>query len=326
MRIAVTGITGFIGRNFLKTIIDDENEYVCLVRKESNVADLKKARNITYRTVAFNEGDLAVALVDTDVVIHMIGQMGGYGVPLSRYEDTNCKLTQGMVQACISAGVKQLIYISTPGVQGFGKRLCLESAPYAPRNAYEQTKVRAEQIIIGGLAATGVKYTILRPDFVYGPWDTRRVRMYKNIRSKKFVLTTSGSSYLHPTYVMDVVQGIKRAICNTNAYDEIFNISAESDITAKEYLDTIAAYFNVPLIHVNVGYHVSVVLASIIELFCNTVLRRDGVVSKNKIDFLALDHSTSNEKASKLLGYHARFTFREGFEETMKWCEENGLI
>lgn len=326
MQVAVTGITGFIGRNMLDTIINDGNRYICLVRPESNIANLKKPDNVLFKAVNFNTDELYTLLDNVDVVIHMIGQMGGYGTSVNSFRETNCKLTERMVKACISANVKQFIYLSTPGVQGFGKRLCKESEPYAPRNMYEQTKMEAEQIVIKGLTPSSVKYTIIRPDFVYGPEDVRRIKMYTNIRDKKFVLTTAGKSFLHPTYVMDVIQGINKTIGNEHAYNEIFNISADQDITSKEYLKTIADYFDVPLIHINIGYGLSVFLVNIIEKFCNLFLKRESFVTKNKIDFLALDHSTSNLKAQTLLDYHANFSFKEGFHETMRWCKENALI
>lgn len=326
MRIIVTGITGFIGKNLLKTIAGNENQYICLVRKESNLAGLVKAENIEYRVTSFNQDELIGNFKDADVVIHMIGQMGAYGVPYERFEKVNCSLTKEVVNACIAANVQQLVYVSTPGVQGFGKRLCNEEEPYAPRNPYEQTKVIAEQAVIDGLSKTTVKYTILRPDFVYGPEDTRRIKMYKNIRDRKFVLTTSGKSHLCPTYVLDVAQGINKSIGNPAAYNGIFNLSSETDITVQEYLDVIAGYFGTKILRFNIGYKLSIFFASIIETFYDRVLKKDAFVSKNKIDFLAMDHSTSCEKAKNLLGYHAEYSFKYGFAETMKWCKENQLL
>ena len=150
--------------------------------------------------------------------------------------------------------------------------------------------------------------------------------MYRNIAQHKFVLTTSGSSYLSPTYVTDVVRGIIKAIGNEKAYNEIFNLSADTDLTVQEYLDTIAEYFHTGIIKINIGYRLSVFLAGIIEGFCNHVLKRDGFVSKSKIDFLAVDHSTSSKKAQELMGFHADHDFAAGFEKTMKWCREKGFI
>lgn len=326
MKVAVTGITGFIGKNLFHKIVDDDNKYLCLVRETSKTAGLGKAENIEFRVVNFEHANLTVQLKGIDVVIHMIGQMGGYGVPAEDYMRINCNLTKNMIDACKDAKVKQFIYFSTPGVQGFGKRLCCEEEPYAPRNLYERTKAEAEKIIIQNLSGTGVNYTIIRPDFVYGPGDVRRIKMYRNIRSHRFVLTTSGKSYLHPTYVMDVVQGVIKTIGNPCAYNEIFNLSAERDISVKEYLDTIAEYFGTKIIHVNIGYYASIYLAGAVDKLYKVLLKREGFVSKNKIDFLSLDHSTSHEKASKLLGYHPQYSFKEGLAETMKWCKTKKLI
>lgn len=325
MKIILTGATGFIGLNFLSNA-DNEHEYICLIRKSSNYNKIPKRSNFIVKKIEFTLAELTENLAGADVVIHMIGQMGGYGVPYEIFQEVNCQLTQDMLDACKTAGVKQFIYLSTPGVQGFGKRLCTEEVPYAPRNSYEETKVQAEQLIKKSLSQSKVHYTIIRPDFVYGPGDYRRIKIYKNIRDKKFVLTTSGKSYLHPTYVIDVIQGIVKAIDNPNAYNEIFNISAKEDLAVQDYLATMADYFHVPLIKINIGYHLSIFCASIIEKICNVLLKKDAFVSKNKIDFLALDHSTSNEKAQRMLGYESEYDFKKGFALTMTWCKENNLM
>lgn len=326
MKIIVTGATGFIGKNFLSTVKNDGNYYLCLIREESKIDDIEHFSNIEFKRIKFVQDELEEVMYGANVVIHMVGQMGGYGVTKEQFENANCKLTNDILQACIVTKIKQLIYLSTPGVQGFGKRLCVESEPYAPRNLYEKTKVESERMIINTLTGTEVKYTILRPDFVYGPGDYRRIRMYKNIRDKKFVLTVSGKAYLNPTYVMDVVQGIKCSVGNIKGYDEIFNISSQYDITVKEYLNVIAGSFSVPLIKINIGHKLSVLCALVIEKVYRIFLKKEGFVTKNQIDFLAMDHSTSSEKAQKILNYKPEYDFKQGFELTMKWCKKNRLL
>ena len=326
MKIAVTGSTGFIGTNFLQEIVkDDKNEYICLVRKESSRDKIPQSDNITVKEITFNTEGLKEAFAGMDVVINMVGQMGGHNVSEEDFKKANCVLTQDIIDACISNKVKQLIHLSTPGVQGFGHRLCEETVPYAPRNLYEETKVDAEQRIIESLKNTEVHYTIIRPDYVYGPGDLRRVKMYKSIRDKKFVLTTSGKSYVHPTHVKDVAQGIIISINNPNAYNEIFNISAENDITVKDYLNTIAGFFNVKVVQINIGYGLSVFCAGILA-FLFKLIKKEPFVNKNRIDFLAIDHSTSIRKAKRLLNYKPEYDFKKGFENTMEWYYENNII
>lgn len=328
MKLVITGANGFIGSWLCKSLIgQDDYEIYAVVRRGSDSSALPSNRNLFLTEIDYGKDEeLYQALYGKDIVIHLIGQMGKYGVPDVLFENTNVKLTREILTMSEKAGIKQFIFCSTPGVQGFGNRLANEEDPYAPRNIYEKTKVEAEEYIMDFCKASRIEYTIIRPDFVYGPGDVRRVKMYRNIKDKKFILTTNGKSYLHPTYITDVVQGFMKAIGNPNSYHQIFNISAGVDITSEEYLTIIAENVRSHLIHINIGYTLSCFAASFIEFIFAHIFHREAFVTKNKIDFLAVDHSTSNKKAKKLLGYEPQISVKEGMSITIKWCEENHLI
>lgn len=327
MKILVTGATGFIGQWLVSELIEQQkHEIVALVRKESDVNKLKDQKGLSIIEVDYGNQNLSKKFKNVDVCIHLIGQMGEFGVPEEKYVDVNVNLTYKILNICEAKGVKQFIFCSTPGVQGFGNRMATEEQPYAPRNAYEKTKVMAEEEIIDFCKTSKIKYTIIRPDFVYGPGDMRRVKLYKNIKNKKFILTTSGKSFLHPTYITDVTQGFIKSIGNVNAYNEIFNISAGQDVNSLQYLKTIAECTESKLIHINIGYRISIVAASFIEGIYKSFTHREAFVTKNKIDFLALDHSTSNDKAQKLLGYIPQVDIEEGMRRTIAWCRDENLL
>lgn len=326
MTIAITGATGFIGNCLVSNLKNKSDEYVCLVRKESDTTELEKNTGIKIIRTDFSPEEITKILSEVDVLVYLIGQMGEYGVSDDVFYEVNYKLTKQFLEVCLAVKLKQFIYVSTPGVQGFGNRYAIEDLPYAPRNIYEKTKMDAEQLIIRMLKDTSVFYTIIRPDFVYGPGDYRRIKLYKNIRDHKFVLTTSGKSHVHPTYVLDVAQGILCAIDNKNAYNEVFNISADEDIEVREYLAIIGDYFHVKILKINIGYYLSIFFAGLIEFICERIFKKSAFVTKNKIDFLAIDHSTSCKKAKDKIGYAPAYSFQNGFKETMKWCEEKNLI
>ena len=48
--------------------------------------------------------------------------------------------------------------------------------------------------------------------------------------------------------------------------------------------------------------------------------------NQNKIDFLAMDHSTSCKKAQELIGYNPKYDFKLGFDKTMEWYNKNNLM
>lgn len=327
MKILVTGATGFIGQWLISELIKHgQHQIVALIRKESDIATLKNKKGLSVVEVDYEHSNLSNEFDNVDVCIHLIGQMGKFGVPEEIFTDVNVNLTHSILKICEEKGVKQFIFCSTPGVQGFGYRMAVEKQPYAPRNAYEKTKVMAEQAVIDFCKNSNIKYTIIRPDFVYGPGDIRRVKMYKNIRDKKFILTTSGKSYLHPTYITDVTQGFIKSIGNEKAYNEIFNISAKEDVTSRQYLRTIAECVGGKLIHINVGYGISIAAASLIEGIYKLFFHKEAFVTKNKIDFLALDHSTSNDKAQKLIGFVPQVDIAEGMKRTIEWCKNEKLL
>lgn len=328
MNIVITGANGFIGEWLIQDLLkqDEQHQITALLRKGSYFKNCLENTRVVVKEVDYRHSITEDVFRNQDVCIHLIGQMGAYGVSEAQYEDVNVTLTMKVLDWCEHVGVKQFIFCSTPGVQGFGHRLATETDRYAPRNSYEKTKMVAEEEIIAFCQTTKIKYTIIRPDFVYGPNDVRRVKMYRNIKNKRFIFTTNGKSYLHPTFVLDVTQGFRKAIGNSNAYNEIFNISAETDITSLQYLETIADCVQSKLIHINIGYKVSIFLAGLVQWIYTVCFKKDAFVSKNKIDFLSINHSTSNKKAKEQIGYKPQFDIAKGMQQTIEWCIKQGLL
>ena len=151
--------------------------------------------------------------------------------------------------------------------------------------------------------------------------------MYRNIARHRFALTTNGKSYLHPTYVDDVVQGFVLCLGNERAKNQIFNLAGETDITSEEYLRAVLhAGGGRVLVKINIGYRLSIMLASIIDRISKLVLKKEGFVTCSKIDFLALDHSSSINKAKNILGYSPEYSLQKGLEKTIAWCRSEGLV
>ena len=325
MNILVTGATGFIGKHLVRRLSEEGYNVKCLIRATSDISELEGLKGVDF--VRKNLiGDLENVCRNITVVIHLAAQLGAWDADKEMYVAANVKATENILKDSIKNNTEQFIFCSTPGVQGLGKRAAKEEYKYNPGGLYEQTKVFAEKSVVQICRNSAIKYTIIRPDFVYGDGDIRRVGLYRSIKSGKFILTSNGKSFIHPTYIEDVIDGLLITITNERAYNEIFNIAAEQDLHVEEYLETIARKLGVKLKRFYIPYTLSMVLAFTMEQLINKTFGKESIVTRSKIRFLSLDHSSDITKAKKVLGYKPKYNIDEGLEKTIKWFQKRRLL
>jgi nucleoside-diphosphate-sugar epimerase len=116
---------------------------------------------------------VTAAAASCDAVIHTAARAGVWG-PYADFKRANILGTQHVLMACHLAGVKKLVYTSSPSVAfaGWDQENVDESAPY-PRHHeahYPFTKAVAEQLV---LQANGpnLATVALRPHLIWGPGD-----------------------------------------------------------------------------------------------------------------------------------------------------------
>lgn len=324
MKVLVTGATGFIGKNLVERLLEEGHDVLCVTRKE--IPQGFFARNVENVVLDLQRIEaLGAHMRGVDIVIHVAAQLGHYGIPYKYFYDVNYLATVKLAKLSIKYRVKQFIFCSAPFVVGLGGRNTKEDEPYAPKDAYSETKMLAELGVIN-VCEDRIPYTILRPSYVYGKGDIRRTALYRSIKKRYFALTTNGKAYIHPTYITDIVDGFILSMCNENAYNEIFNLAAENDCTAKEYLNCIAKHVDRRLIHINIGYGLSVFVANIIDALCKKTIHKAGFVNKGRIDFFAKDHSCNINKAKEKLGYSPKVDLESGIELAISWSKENGYL
>lgn len=242
MKALVTGGTGFLGRHLVKALLDQGVSVRMFLREHSHSEDLENGRAQIVRGDITSRESLRNVAGGVDVIFHLAAQMGAWGVPSQRYAAVNIRGTANLLQEGLEAGIKQFIFASTPGVQGKGYASAREDLPYNPPYDYERTKCQAEMLCKRIGKEKGLSVTIIRPDFVYGPGDTRRLGLYRAIQRKRFFVVGNGKSLLHPTYIDDVVQGFLLVAENPVAIGETYNIGAwtrywtsEPSITTKSH-------------------------------------------------------------------------------------------
>jgi nucleoside-diphosphate-sugar epimerase len=171
MKVLVTGGGGFLGGAVVRLLKNRGDRVASFTR-----STYPWLNEIGVEQIHGDLTDIAAvenALRNCEAVIHVAAKAGVWG----RHRDyitTNVTGTRNILAACLSTGVRKLVYTSTPSVVHTGKDIegGDESLPYATHfeAGYSATKADAERAVLA--ANNGKLATVaLRPHLIWGPGD-----------------------------------------------------------------------------------------------------------------------------------------------------------
>lgn len=229
MKYFITGVTGFVGKHLALEMkrVDKEIEIIGLIRKAKDLNFFKKL-NIKLLIGNLNDKKLLIeGLKNVNSVIHLAALVSGKDKKL--FYKTNVLGTKNLVEACLSAGVKNIIFISSR----------LADSTYG-KNVYGQTKLEAEEII----KKSGLNFIILRPALIYGENDKDLTRIIKIIKRFPLIpILGDGNYYLQPVYVKDIVNTIIFILKNNIFNKKTYNLAGEP-ISYNEIVNQICKRLN----------------------------------------------------------------------------------
>ena len=193
---------------------------------------------------------------------------------------------------------KKLIYISTCCVYGNTKDLpSSEEAIPNPSEIYAEAKLAGEHIVKAYHKSYDLRYIILRIATTYGP-EMRdslapAVFLGKILSGEPISIHGSGHQTRTLTYIEDESDGIVAAI-TSQVENETFNISSEEELSVLDWIR---------------------IIGEVVKLTpqVQKVADRKGQTYREAIDA---------SKAYKMLGWKAKYTFRQGIEKTYEWMQE----
>lgn len=325
MNVLVTGGTGFLGKHLVDALLQKNINVTILVRTPEK-ADIPPHSNLRIWKGDITKPDTIVDIIkDINITYHFAAQLGEWGLPDDLFYESNVKGTKNLMDECLKTQDNRFVFISTPGVQGKGHKCAKESFPYNPPHIYEKTKCEAEKLVKTYHQSHGLDMAIVRPDFVYGPGDYRRIPLYRTIFKKRFLIIGSGQSILHPTYVDDVVQGLLAIGEHKTSLNDVFNIAGPELVSVENYIETIAKVMGVSTHRIKIPLFIGKAAAYACEKWA-TISGHAPFVSYSKIDFLTHDHGTDISKAENILGFIPKHDFKNGFQKTYDWIQQNNLL
>lgn len=326
MKIALTGASGYTGGHLLKRLLARGDSVKALVREGSVTRELKASGAELVNGVLGSAED-AKRLVDgCEAVMHVAAVYRTAGHPDAYYREINVSGTRLLLEAAAAAGVRRFVHTSTVGVHGDVKNPPGdENAPIAPSDIYQETKAEAEAMAREFGLTHALEVTIVRPGAIYGPAETRLLKVFRGIARGRYAVVGSGRPHYHLVYIDDLVDGFLLALDRPEAAGETFIIAGPRSISQDDLAREIAQATGGSVWPFHLPAWPIQRLGDVVEAIC-VPLGLEPPIHRRRVDFWVKNRSFSIEKARRVLGYAPKVDVTEGVARTARWYRENGWL
>lgn len=270
MKILLTGCCGFIGFNFVNSLvktnkkikivgIDNLNNYYSVGLKKARLKILLKSKNFTFQKMDLENLKLLNNLFKKnkfDCIFHLAAQAGvRYSIENpKKYIDSNIVGFFNIIELARKTNIKKIFYASSSSVYGDSKKFPLnEKTIINPKNTYGLTKKFNEELAEVYSNYYDINFVGLRFFTVYGEWGRPDMMILKyieaSVKNKYFYLHNYGNHTRDFTYIEDVTEILNRFIYfNNRKKHEIFNICSNRPIKLNKILTILNTFTKIPKI------------------------------------------------------------------------------
>ncbi|MGB3977192.1 MAG: NAD-dependent epimerase/dehydratase family protein [bacterium] len=328
-RCLVTGATGFIGSHLALALVKQGVAVRALVRNISLpiVSKLSSSEVEIVRGDIMQPDTVKPALEGCDTVFHAAAVLGPANLDPAIYKAVNADAVTSMIQACRNAAsVNRFVHVSSVGVLGdipHGTRAD-EGTPPRPQDIYEITKLDGEERVLAA-ARDGFGAVIVRPGWVYGPGDTRTLKLFRMIARRKFMIIGKAQNKQHPVFIDDVVDGIILAAQTNNIEGRVYHLCGPDVPTVNDLCEIVAAAAGVTIFPFRPPLWAVRTPAKLIGILWS-LFGADPPIDHRKADFFILNRAYSIQRAKNELKWIPKMRFEDGIRSTIEWYKNHGML
>ena len=228
MRVFLTGVTGFVGREILQELIRNGHKVVCLVRSNSykKIVDIKGDVEVCQSDI-FNQQKLEEGMKNCDAVIHLIGIIREFIWKGVTFERSHIEATRNIATAANENGIKRFVLMSALGVE---KDIDTN---------YMNTKREMENIV----RKFHFEYTIFRPSVIIGKHDqfiNMFLRMIKNPLLPFVPVVGNGKYLLQPIAGKNVAEAFSRSLQENKSINQTYDLAGSKKYSMNGLLDLLS--------------------------------------------------------------------------------------
>lgn len=216
MRIVIAGGTGFVGRHIARALLEGGHEVLVLGRTRSKVDTIPMLAG-----AGAIEADVTVpdslrgVLAGSDAVVGVV-QLPNYPVELPRkgltFDRYDRQGTENLLEEAKRSGVTHYVYLSGAG------------ADPTSDTRWHRAKGLAEHAV----SSSGLRYSIVRPSWAYGPEDKALNKFHQIARFSPLVPRFGVKEQLvQPVHVDDIAASVRRIFEVEASWGRVFEIGGD---------------------------------------------------------------------------------------------------
>lgn len=321
-KILVTGASGFIGKNLIQ-FLHNNNYYLKILYRNENFKKKIEPYGETFKGDLEDFNSLKGLLKDVEVIIHGAGSIKG-----NNYNDFykgNVKTTENLINLIKEEGenLKKFIYLSS--LSAFGpansEKLPTEEDKPCPVSHYGKSKLEAEKIISEKL---DIPFIILRLSGVYGPEDKEIFTFFKYAQKGTLYFPLKKNQKIQLIYIKDVCKAVEKVL--KREAEGIFFIAHPEILNTLEICFFFKEIIGKPVNILTIPEPV-VKFFSYLNLGLGIISGKKTMFNPQKVkELLQEKWLCSTEKAKNQLEFEAQIPFSQGARETYKWYKENNWL
>ncbi|GMQ85568.1 MAG: NAD-dependent epimerase/dehydratase family protein [Acidimicrobiia bacterium] len=323
MKVLVTGATSLVGRAIVTRLADRGDTVTVFQRRPGGLDAAEHLGDIADRSA------VAAAVTGVEAVVHLAGRVAMTG-SWSRFEETNVRGTQNVIDAARAAGVDRFVHVSSPSVAHGGRSLVGAPAgvadPDRARGHYARSKALAE---LAALAADspGFGVVAIRPHLIWGPGDTQLVaRIVDRARAGRLAIVGSGAALIDTTYIDNAADALIAALDRAPALGgRSLVVSNGQPRPIAELVNRIVMAAGIEPPRIKVPYQVARAGGLAVERIWERRGREDDPPMTSFLaEQLATAHWFDQRETRRALGWEPAVSLAEGFARLQAWFETEG--
>jgi nucleoside-diphosphate-sugar epimerase len=242
MEVLITGAAGNLGSHLAKYLMKDTNGLVLklMIHNKLLPYEIKNKAEVC-KADLMDKGSLLNACKGIDCIVHFAGLLFAPN-PEKFLPTTNVVYFQNLVNAALESGVKKIILISFPHVEG-------NTSPEHPASGrldgnpvsvHAQTRLKEEQYMFEKCKGTQCTPVSLRAGMIYGK-DILMIDAMRYLMKKHLLGIWKKPNWIHLITIDDFLELTKQAIIEPEVKG-IYHLGDDKPMYLVEYLDRMAEH------------------------------------------------------------------------------------